>query len=102
MTMTFGESPLPALYQQVNKKIALFNELAPLIITWYLQVNSLIEHVPRLTFSLKGSQLTVRFSGQRSVQYQQDLTATIKVEGVCDLSKQPEEKALLLGPISRY
>lgn len=60
MTMTFSESPLPALYQQVNKKIALFNELAPLIITWYLQVNNLVEHILRLTFSLKGSQLTVR------------------------------------------
>lgn len=102
MTMTFSESPLPALYQQVNKKIASFNELAPLVITWYLQVNNLVEHILRLTFSLKGSQLTVRFSGQRSIQYQQDLPATVKVEGICDLSKPSEERALLLGPISRY
>ena len=47
-------------------------------------------------------QLNVRFSGQRSSQYQYESPATIKVEGTFDLSKLTEDMALLLGLTSRH
>jgi hypothetical protein len=102
MMMDFDVSPLPTLYHQLKKQETAFKAIVPLIATWYLQVNNLIEHILKLTFSLKGTQVTIRFSGQRSSQYQTDPMTTIKVDGVCDLSKSSDEKALLLGPISRY
>lgn len=97
-----GHSPLPALYQQLGKQALAFKQIAPLIITWFLQTNNIVEHIHKMTFNLKADNLTVRFEGERSSQHQNESIVTIKVEGICDLSKTISDKPVKLAPLSRY
>ncbi|PRY22724.1 TIR domain-containing protein [Spirosoma oryzae] len=92
-----GQSPLPALYQQLNKESVVFKQAAPLILTWFLQTHAVIDNIHKLTLMLKTDRLTVRFEGERNSQYQNEPPLLIKIEGVCDLSK-----AAPIGPLRLY
>lgn len=102
MIREFDTSPLPALYQQLNKQAAPFKQAAPLIAAWFLQINNIVEHILKLTLTLKSNWLTVQFEGQRNRQYENDAPAIIRFEGKCNLSVIADENVLLLGPLSRY
>ena len=96
-----GHSPLPTLYQQLNRQLAAFKQTAPLIITWFLQTHYIVDTIHTLTFTLKGDQATVRFDGVRGSQYQHEAPTLINVKGTCDLTKTVPEKILRLSPLNR-
>jgi hypothetical protein len=101
MLIDFESSPFPALYQHFKKQAEPFKQAAALIATLLLQINNIVEHILKLELSLKANILTVRFEGQRSAQYQEK-PAILKINGTCHLLKPVSEKALQLGPLSRY
>lgn len=101
MTEVSG-SPLPQLYQHLNRQTARFNQLAPLVAAWFLQFSNTVEHILRLEIELKNGQLTVRFSGKQPVQYHAQPASIIKVEGKTKLGTPSEKGPLRLGPLRRW
>ncbi|QJD81545.1 toll/interleukin-1 receptor domain-containing protein [Spirosoma rhododendri] len=98
----FTASCFPALFSQLSKQQALFKQAAPLIATWFLQMNNIVEHILLLSLTLKGKVLDVHFKGQRSTQYPQEKPAVVEIKGKCDLSKSEGADLIKLGPVNRY
>jgi len=97
---SFTESPLPTLYQMLSGKSPSFTTTAPLVATWCLHLNNVVEHILKLRFTLKGNELNVQFEGQRAEQYQES-PHIIRVTGICNLSRNVTERKLRLGPLNR-
>jgi hypothetical protein len=93
-------SPLPALYQQVGGAAARFKQVAPLVITWFLHFTNTVQHILRLSLTLKGQSLIVDFEGQRDAAHR-EAPGIVRVKGTCALAGATE-KVVLLGPIRSY
>jgi len=93
-------SPLPALYQQVGGSAIRFKQVAPLVITWFLHFTNTVQHILRLSLTLKGQGLIVDFEGQRDAAHR-EAPGIVRVKGTCALAGATE-KVVLLGPIRSY
>lgn len=91
-----GESPLPILYKQLNRQAAAFKQNAVLIMTWFLQVSNVVQHIHKLSFTLREDTLSVQFEGERDSQYQNTLSEIIKITGKINLSETTEQQTLKL------
>lgn len=93
-------SPMPALFRQVGSSPARFKQVAPLVLTWFLHFTNTVQHILRLSLTLKGQIVTIDFEGQRDAGHR-DAPVTVRVKGICSLAGATE-KAVLLGPIRSY
>lgn len=94
------DSPLPALYQQVGSQPARFKQVAPLVLTWFLHFTNTVQHILKLSLTLKGNNLTVDFEGQREAAHREAPTV-LRVKGTCSLTATDQQR-LLLGPVRNY
>jgi hypothetical protein len=93
-------SPFPALYQQVSGSATRFKQVAPLVITWFLHFTNTVQHIMRLSLTLKGQNVVVDFEGQRDAAHR-DAPGIVRVKGACALGGA-SATAVLLGPIRSY
>lgn len=100
-TLPFDKSPLPALFQQGKRRKAAFEQAAPLVAVWFLQMSGIVEHLLRLSLTLTGNVSKVRFEGQRSGYYGES-PISIRVEGTCNLSAGVTDDLPLRLPVSRH
>ena len=88
-------NPLFALYHHLGRKPDQFNQVAPLVASWYLQMGSMVTDIFRLEIHAKGSKLIVDFEGQRNSQYQED-PGKIAFKGQCEMPDYLPAEALPL------
>lgn len=99
----FDHSPLPSLYRSLNRQSAPFKIAATLVITWYLQINDIVEYILKLSLTMKGSSVTVHFEGKRNTQYQnEDQQQNIKIDGTCDLTQDVFANSVKLASYLPY
>ena len=81
-------SPFPALFGTLGTNPSLFLAACRLFGVLYLRLSGTIEHVYRLDFRIAGADaLHVYFEGQRHRLYDNVEPMTIRIEGVCPLTR---------------
>jgi hypothetical protein len=88
-------NPLFALYHHLGRKPEQFNQVAPLVASWYLQMGRMVTDIFRLEVQVVGAQLVVDFEGQRNSSNQEAPTK-IAVKGRCKIPKDLPAEALPL------
>ena len=89
-------SPLFVLYHTLQRNIQQFQQIAPLVAAWHLQMHGIVTDIFELSIQLRGAKLSVTFEGQRHSQYHDQSPDIVEVKGECDLPEYLPSDALPL------
>jgi len=87
--------PLFALYHTLKRDSERFQQVAPLVAAWYLQMSGIVADILQLTTQLNGNKLTIAFEGQRPTN-SYDSPSSISVNGQCEIPDYLPTEALPL------
>ena len=76
--------PLFALYHTLKRDSEQFQQVAPLVAAWYLQMSGIVVDIFQLTTQLNGNRLTIALEGQRHTN-SYDSPSSISVNGQCEI-----------------
>lgn len=87
--------PLFSLYHMLKRNAEHFQQVAPLVAAWYLQMSGIVMDIFQLTTQLNGTKLIIDFEGQRHTN-SYNTPDSIKVKGQCDIPEYLPAEALPL------